>query len=237
MKLTLPILVLLAAVIPAGATSINTSVICQAEDRVSQGATLCGAYDTASRDSPWPSARAETAAGAFAGEWSDTAPYTYRAWATTLAAAYANGNLSASGRSTASLNKWLTTDGPVRNGWMDLVISVDSGQSRSGGVGEGNATVGNKSGPTSGRFAFTLGQAFEVDLWSQSMADMSERVFSLSPATGSNLVNVRFTLYEANGVTRAVPREVSAPTAIPEPAGMGIIGLAVVILMRLIRPE
>jgi hypothetical protein len=231
MKRHFLIAISLTAVLPAVAARIETSATCRAEDVRNQSTTSCGAHY---EPPPEPDYSAVAGAGATGHVEFPVkrAGYDFGAWAGTEAFAYAYSSsvdrpLSASVGVTASLTALFTTQGPVREGWIDLSITgFGDGSGAAWSVGPYRGSVFNQ---VNGRFPFTLGQPFEV--WLGSGTD--KQVFGNFSASGSSRVDVFFRLWETDLSNRVPLTEV----VIPEPVGTGAAGALILLFVRLLRQK
>jgi hypothetical protein len=220
----------LTVVLPAVAASIEASATCTAQNVRNQGTTGCHAHYQAPPDSPefWAFADAFATGRLYFPAYRDD--YDFGAHATTEAHGFAHSPesmLSASANVTVSLTVLFTTSGPVREGWIDLLILPSAEPGYTGA----HASVGPYSGGLwqhidDGRLPFTLGQPFLVQLESIS----APQAFWEGSAGGSNSIGVYFRLWEADLSYPVSFREV----VIPEPAGTGAAGALILLFVRLL---
>jgi hypothetical protein len=129
---------------------------------------------------------------------------------------------------SVSLTYVLLTGGPVRSGWIDLLLYLD-GEATTGRPGAASAQVGSylvaspiAFGYLNGRFVFTLGEPFTLRLTAEARAQ-SPQLVSWSQSASAL---VGFNLYEADGT----PYLYGLEEAVPEPGGLvagGLLALAV----------
>lgn len=222
MKNILPVVVLLAGLLPADAAVIQTSAFCQAGPIQQTSTYACD------EQSGHPLGEYFAAGAAAVAEYmTPTGSYTYGAYgyAGASAAAYNTAD-SASGEAHASFRETFGTVGPVRSGWIDLSIRVDYDF-----AGDADLTahvLASVAGySSSGKYPILLGQPFliDLDLMAGALAQGHGPEFRISGGV-SRYLWMQFALYESDGVT---------PVFTPEPVGLGIAGLLALLLARAVR--